>query len=844
MVDLKVLEAFGTTNERLREIFTAAMNPEDDAKKPGETKDEKKLRLERVRKKKHDMEVKVKFERQNQVRIEEGIIMSIKNWRKYAAIDCAWDSAVINKMNLPLLMYAQGKINVERCAELLNGCKDGERFVKRDETTKQAKEIDIPRFVETQVNLIRSVITRRHSAQKNKYGNLWPFYEYQARSTGLPAKCRADVLSQRVDMMADQYGYRHHDEQVMRDAMLYAHSVDFTRRPWEVEKQYQRKSFDGGGKEVNTIIVKEGISWINPHPARVFWDNAHPLSSLNEDNGCKWVGFWDVLRFADVEDDPSYFNKTSIGWTGKFWGDSGIYNNYRDYFTNYTFTILPPQSGQIDPSKGNDRKATMGFYSGSQRDASIFVTNEYVKITPNDFDMGTYPFDVWMHLVVASNNTVIFAEWIPSTPCAVLSINESDARQVNCSMADDLMSYQDQMTNLLTHLLLLCQIELFKSISINTDFVTPQSLAEIRKQLKGKNWASDPLILEYSVLKMKEMGFDPKQVISIAETKVGASIDSIFTAIMKLVSLVERMIAMSPAEQGQPAPREISATEVTEISTTTTSVYSSISGDIDKFRAAKKRIIYESLITCQESEIVCPVKNRYTDKTIKAAGFESVKDEKEDFTGDTAKHTVTGSVRSLVHDYIFTTRDGDDRPVNTQSANTLIQLMGQVLAVTSIAQALGKEKLYDIFNEIFRMSGAGVDLNLTLQEGEDNSLGQSDIDALKQELQQVEQAMTQLVGQVKQNSQDIAGQEQVNQDQEQHIKLAAGMGDRMTTIAKDVEELQGKHSDIQKRLIETIPYDKSPPSIQRQIEQQAGFQPASDSERVPATNGKKAPAIS
>jgi hypothetical protein len=692
MIDLDVLDAFGTTDARLKEVFSAV--PIEKGPARGETKEEKKQRLIREKQNRIDVDNRERFQKQLRTRTEEGISCSLKNWRLYAAVDMAWDSSVISKMTIPLQMYAQGKINVERASTMLKGMDGGEKFLKQKEGG--GYDIDVPRFIETNVDLIRSVITRRHSAQKNKYSELWPYYKYEARSTGLAAKCRADVLSQRADIMTDQFGYRRHDEQVMLDAFLYGHSIDFVAEAWQCEKQYRRKSLESTDlRDVETCVVKEGVPFIYPHASRIYRDNAYPWSSINTDTGCNWVGFWDVFRYSDIDDNPAYFNKEAIGWTSRLWGSNGVYGQYRDYFSHYGYTINAPPTGELDPSKANDLKANVGVYSGTLRDSSVFVTNHFEKIVPKDWGMGEYPWPIWVRLVVASDSTVIFAQRLPSTPAAYLGIGENDSREVSVSMAMALLPYQDQMTNLATHMMLLCQIEIFKVIGINKDLFDAEQLKQIDAQLKGKNWFSDPLILKYSLAALEGMGIKPDKAIEIHTTKQNASIDSIFQAMIRLVELAEKLMALSPAEQGQPAPREISATEVNEIANTTSSIYSSISGDIDEFRAAKKRIIYESLVSCSESEVDCPVKERYTPKTIAAAGFKPKAGEDEDYNASPngpRRYTVIGSRHTLIHDYIFTTRDGSERPVNTQAANTLVQLVSQVLAVPGNCPGDGQGK--------------------------------------------------------------------------------------------------------------------------------------------------------
>lgn len=840
MVDLKILQAFGSTRERLREVFTATNLAESPRK--GESKAEKEERIERNTQRARDVELRAKLEALIQSRIMTGIQFSLKNHRPYAAVDLAWDSNVLTKVNMPLLLYAQGKIDVQRAANLLKSLPDGESYINRNADQKPTG-INLPRFIESEVNMIRSMINRRWAAQKNKYSNLWPYYNFESRSTGLPGKCRADVLSQRADIMVDQFGIRAHDAQVILDGLLFAHSVDFVRSSWEVEKQLRYKE-DG---TTESYITKEGLGWLNSHPSRTFWDRAHALPTINSDTGCDHIGCWDVVKYGNVENEPFYFNKDCIGYGTNFWGGSGLYTQYLDYFNQYNYVINPPSPDNagnaplsLDVAGMNDSKSYIGNYSHSTRDAAMFITNYFQKLVPKEWGLGDYPFPVWMRVVYASDSTPIFAEFLPSRPCAVLSINENNARAVSISMAMDIMQYQQQMTNLLTSFMKLIQVEAFKAIGINTDALEEEQIKKIESILASEDWYSDPLVYRFSLAKkLEQLGIAPSkamtEVITVSEARQGQSINTIFDAMIKLLQLAERMQAMSAAESGQSEPREISATQTNVIANTTQSVYSSISDCIDDFREAKKQIIYESLVSCSEGEINVPVKSRYTVATIRAAGFEPVSGEDEDFSSPAKRRTVIGSAKSLVHEYIFSSRDGSERAVNTQAANTLVQLIAQVLAVPDVVQALGREKIYSMFNEVFRMSGAGVDLNIELAEGETDSMGQNEIMQLKQTVDEIGKMLQQLAQQTQKNATDIAGQAQVNEEQQQHIDLNAQLADQVRKLAEQLQQIeQEREKKIQ---IPELKYSDAPPSIRAQIERMNGLEPANASERIATKAG-------
>ena len=80
-----------------------------------------------------------------------------------------------------------------------------------------------------------------------------------------------------------------------------------------------------------------------------------------------------------------------------------------------------------------------------------------------------------------------------------------------------------------------------------------------------------------------------------------------------------------------------------------------------------------------------------------------------------ARRNVIGTPDTLIHEYLFSSRDGAERSRDTQSAQVLGNLLQSILQVDGIAQALGKDRVFEMFNEVFRMSGAH-DLKLVTDE--------------------------------------------------------------------------------------------------------------------------------
>ena len=138
MVHPDILEKTGTTQARLREVFCC---------KKGDSKNWK---------------IKERLTDLVRSRVHEGIYHSCKNHSLYLSVDLAWDSLPINKFTIPLLQYAQGKINIQQCEQKLEGIDPElkDKFVEYDDEG-DVKDINLMRLYEVSVSLIRSYVTRR-----------------------------------------------------------------------------------------------------------------------------------------------------------------------------------------------------------------------------------------------------------------------------------------------------------------------------------------------------------------------------------------------------------------------------------------------------------------------------------------------------------------------------------------------------------------------------------------------------------------------------------------------------------------------------------------------------------
>ena len=851
MVLKDVMDFMGSTNARLREVCTTLAvdkskplsgEPEDWRRVPKAEREE--LRKEFAERRKNleaDYRIRELLQNDIQRHLEEGMTNNLRNYKIYAAVDMAMDSSPINKFTMPLMMYAQGKINVQECATQLrqSGCPDTAIQRENNQPSGKVIGIDMPRFVDFSMNLVKSTVRRRVAAQTNKYSNQWPYLKCEPRGSDQLTRLRADATSTLMDIMVDDYGIREHVEQVIRYGLMYARCVDFKMSGWEYEAHPR---FVGDTKQLTTEVTKQGISLFNPHPTRFGYDAAHQLSTINTDNGCEWLFYWDICRYRSILDTPGYFNVDQVSTTTKPWQ---LYYENQPYFNLYLDTVVVPPSIERsrlgvgdNPGVFNDRQLSFGLYTQDDKDTSVFKCEYYRKIIPSQYRIGDYSGPAWVRFTATSDGTIIGAEFLYSRPAAYLGIDEDENRLISPSMAMELLHFQDAMTNLVTQMLLLSQLETMTIIGINVDAFQESTegkamVDEIRRRLKGQNWYGDPHVIEYSLSKIKDLFGDDasakQAVIDIKQASVSTNIQTVFNAMLQLLALMDRMLTMSPAETGQPAPREISATEVVAINNSTSTVYDAISNNIDTYRAAIKRMLYESSINCWQGEFRLPLEGRYTDALIEKAGFKAESSE-EIYVNGKSRMTVLGLPTSLLpeHSYIFTSRDGAERPSNVQAAQAMSQTLQFILQVPQLVEALGKDKLFEIVNEIFRMAGATVGLNLSLDTGEDNKFQESEIKALQELVVQLQQALNQIMPVLEEMDGKLAEQTQINANQEEALGLVNQLANQVQTLGdRQDKAMATKPPDMPK-----LDYSLAPPSVQAQMEIQHGLVPATADERM------------
>jgi hypothetical protein len=745
-LDFKVLKSKGLTTDRLKEIFTAKPDQastepisQENSKfaEPGEQLGASQVSsgVLNLPENPTDYQIRKFFEERFQRRMQEGWQRSFDSYRLYGPVDIAMDATPITRYNWPLMMMAQGHIDLNQCHREIDGLSPdmSKRLFECDKTSGRPFKVNLPKFQEIQYNLVHSLTTRRVAAVATPISTRFPFLKYDARGTAQVAKLRSDLMTQRAEIMSDQYGYRHDVVQSVRDASCYGHQVEFVRASWDKETQLVRvkRASDGttgiGPEETDyeekEIIVREGVEFIAPHPSRVGWDINYPLAKLNSDSGPQFAFFWDITRFGNIRMNTSYYNRDAVELDPAAWE---LFMNNMAYFQMYyPDTIVFPSNNRLGNLQGmaNDRKASLSFYAQADDDIGCSLTYMYERVRPSDFGICDYDGYVWIRFVIGGTKTVIYAEPLPSLPGCVYHYNENDSRIYSPSFAHSVMPFQDQISNLLTQILEVQVQGLTRIFELNKDGMQDADIQKFEDSINNRHYdAAKAILIKYSSEQLKDMNIDPArtQRLRTVEISTTEKTTEIFRTIVQLLSFAERLLFFSPQELGQVAPREITATEANIVNNTTLGIRDFHTVGIEEGLAAKKRIISESTVALGSDEINLPVMDRYPLSVVKKLGAEVIETDGDPDTIETAKsgrYLLSVDSEMLVNDYVFTSRDGLDRPQSTVVAASLTQLLQIIGQSPTLSQVVPRDKLVSLVNEIARNLGSGFDFKLQLPDG-------------------------------------------------------------------------------------------------------------------------------
>lgn len=699
MIDLQILEEKGITVDALKALFTTD--------KPSE---KTKNLIDHIR-----------------GRIQTGINFNLTNYKVYYALDLAWDTPFRQVTPTLLTSMVNKDPSNESVYKVMQDFGLTSQIHLRDvedpKTGKKSKAIDVPAFFNVTVPLMRAYVTIRWAKIMNDR-RLTPFFKYEPLKDTAKSRIKCEVITDRIQLMATDYGYYDVVREAVFHMLHYSFALQFPQEEWHEEKQLVR---DADGKAVEKV-EKEGLRYHIPHPTRCFWDQAHRLSTFNSDTGCSHAGYWRVFRYRDIL-DSDWWNKDKITIGQKDW-----FQFSPTFFTSVysACTMQFPQSYLSGQEGGQlDRESVLAanVYTADIKDSAVTMTEYFEKLVPSEWGLGDYDYPVWFRFVVASDDTICYCAPIPYCPVVYYGYDAHEARAQNASLSLEVLPYQDQVSNLMTQLLISTKQNLANINFVDTDQVDESTIKELqgwgermfRKlnfvKFSSKKWRAQQTRTTDAVQPLRFTQFNTREIIE---------------AINVVLNILERVLVMSSQEVAQAASHEQTREEVRNIAGATSTRLAFTAAPVDQARDAMKRQLYAALMSYGNAEFYAQVsdevQNDMSKEELEKMGL--TVEEKSKRVGGNALMKTTGKDKTAIRLASFaSTRDGDDRRNNSEAANAMAQFIGAVLGNPLLANAIGAEQGIRLMNEVARMAGFPRDFKLrnVTPEGAPETMEESEI---------------------------------------------------------------------------------------------------------------------
>jgi len=699
--------------------------------------------------------------------IRDGINRNQRDYRLYKAMDWAYDSPFYQVSYTQLRGLMSGKPDDKKVLEVVNQwglshllpdvTLDGKICCNPDGSHKKA--LNLPVFFNVFVPIVMAYITIRWAKLFNDR-NLTPLYKYEPVQFTKENRFRCEVLTQIVQRQATQFDYKGDLRQSIFQSLLYGFCINFPREAWFVEKQETEE-----GKEK---IVREGLRFNMPHPSRIYYDLYHRLSSLNSNSGCEYAGYWELCRYKDIYDNELYWNKEKISYGALSWFDIGV-SDFLDHVFPCTMKFPTINNSQGVGGVGAlDREGdAANTYGQGDFNAATLVTQHFQRIIPKDCGLGDYEHPVWFRFVYASDTTVIWAEPLAFDRLPVYAFDADFNRAKFRSLALEIMPFQDHVSNLLTQWILSVKENLVNPVFYDKEKIPAESLKQLENL--GQKMYNGRMFVPFSSTENFRMKIDQREAFFIPQLTHHntAEISNLITGVL---SMLDRVLQLSPQEIGQAAQHEQTAEETRVIAQNTSTRVTFTGSFIDDGDYAKKVMIYDATMAHADDDIVVGITSSLAateaefKKLLSKVGFSIADGSSYDPHNPDSMHEVKGQKSTLKLESFSSTRDATERINNPAVADAMSKIFAAIAGNPVLIQAIGPFQLVELLNQIVVTMGLPQEFRLKSKE----------IDTTQPEAQQSEQ----VGGMLKEFAAQV--QQQIAQSSQQTIQAAVQASGQQT----------------------------------------------------------------
>jgi len=640
-------------------------------------------------------------------RVREGRRQNLVDWRMWWAMDTAYDVPFKQTTYSHLTTFMERVIRTDMSSEdVLKAAKEWGLTMFIRETVNDGKKcntIDLPVFFKIFIPLVRAYVNIRWAKLFNDR-NVFPLLKYEPLKNTEINRARCEIITDVVETIGQQLGYRPVLRQWILNMLLYGTAVMFPIEDWYRERGMKI----GDGDEPEIYVKKQGLRYALPHPSRVFYDQMHRIGTANYDAGCAYAGYWYIVRYRDVMNVKPYWNKDNISMM-----DHDLIRNNNIFFQ----TIYPCQMEFV--TYGNrgttgagelDRESNASFYTAAHEDKAVVLSNLFQKLNPYTTGLTSdknADFPMWFRCVIANDVDIVYMAPLGYCPVLYMGYDAHEERRRNCSLSMEILPFQDHMSNLLSQQILTAKQNLLRVSFVNEDLVPTEYLDKMMNY--GEDLYRSHIFIPYKG-RLTAMAQNDVRMAFTSINFPQASTVEIMGAFRLLLDTLERVLVFSAQEVGAIAAHEQTAEETRIIAGSVNNRVALTDSFIEDAIYAWKKQQYDALMAYGNDDIETQIDMLYpiTTEVIKDLGFTIDKAG----IGGVTKAQLKGPKKKLQMEGFVSAREGESRINNPEVASSMAQIMSMLMSNEITALAIGPDQVIKTFNMIGRLAGLPRDFQL------------------------------------------------------------------------------------------------------------------------------------
>lgn len=632
-------------------------------------------------------------------RAQAGRDQNLANYRVFAAIDQAWDAGFRQTTQAFVGMIRDLRESSGEESALTAAQNWGlTHLIRRKLDPKTGKEtgtpvLDLPVMYQVILSLPRSFTLMRVSRITTERLQV-PLMKYEPALMTDDNRLKCELGTSRIETGNREFGYAEVFAEAVQASAMYGQQLQFICEEWYTENDVVDMEVDDGAGGTRTTFAprvgKEGVRYVLPHPSRSYIDPDWPAWTLNHDSGVSYAGYWRVTTYRNIRNTPGYWNGGRISRATMF--SDAKWSTYFQTVGNRQMAV-PYSNNWFSP---NDRErqidSPMAFYSQSQDDQPVWVTEHFEKFNPRvDFEDPNYPdAEIWFRIVLASDDTPIYVTALVERPTNIWLYEPVGNRSIQTSLMMELMPYGDHGTNLLSQALVSAEQNLANLTIFDDDLLDPTKIKDIVENPNKKFYRKIQL-MGFSGKKLLRSQKDPDALFKSFRFPQ-LDVSNHLTLLHELIGLMQRAVGMSDQEVGSSASHEQSAEEIRTIHTATGHRAEYVAAWVDFTFEAWKRQLWAYFTQYGSLEAVALLGGDNARMAMQpGSGFQV-----EDMGG--GRVMVRAAPNSLRVEHFVAQRDGPNRIPWVSIGGQMLAFLNSIMA-SPLVKSVPPQQLADLVNE-------------------------------------------------------------------------------------------------------------------------------------------------